>query len=362
MATRDKRSKVPRWRGVVMVNGKSKSKSFPTKQEAVAWEVATREEMKVQAKEETKTATGSVTLIEWQNAYLDYVGERFSRRTIDEKKALAKRLIKFFKKTMLVEEIGDAEVYRFLAHQNKTRGGNCANKDRKNGAAGWKFGRKTIKGFPRGENPFLEADTYPETRHPRYVPPENDFWDVYNKAEGQDRVVLLTLLHLGARKGEVFNLEVEDLDFENRTVRLWTEKRKGGNREFDLVPMTETLAAALKDWLKETRVKSEYVFVNQCDHHYSQAHWGKPFTSRQHWIHAVCRRAGVKAFTWHAIRHLTATILYKEGQPVSVIQRILRHKSPTTTARYMQRMGLAETREALVSVMDGRGTVIKTEE
>jgi hypothetical protein len=28
-------------------------------------------------------------------------------------------------------------------------------------------------------------------RQPRYVPPEEDFWKVYEKAEGQDKVMLL---------------------------------------------------------------------------------------------------------------------------------------------------------------------------
>ncbi len=44
---------------------------------------------------------------------------------------------------------------------------------------------------------------------------------------------------------------------------------------------------------------------------------------------------------------MTATILYKMGQPVSVIQAILRHKSPTTTAIYLHKLGLEETRGAL---------------
>ena len=61
----------------------------------------------------------------------------------------------------------------------------------------------------------------------------------------------------------------------------------------------------------------------------------------------LCARARVKAFGFHAIRHLTASILYKMGQPVSVIQAILRHKSPNTTAIYLKSLGLEETRGAL---------------
>ena len=61
----------------------------------------------------------------------------------------------------------------------------------------------------------------------------------------------------------------------------------------------------------------------------------------------LCERAKVKPFGFHAIRHLTASILYKMGQPVSVIQAILRHKSPNTAAIYLRTLGLEETRGAL---------------
>ncbi len=53
---------------------------------------------------------------------------------------------------------------------------------------------------------------------------------------------------------------------------------------------------------------------------------GPLYRIRQHVMKKLCKRAGVKAFGWHAIRHLTAVILYKSGEPVSKIQKILRHQ------------------------------------
>ena len=69
---------------------------------------------------------------------------------------------------------------------------------------------------------------------------------------------------------------------------------------------------------------------------------------------AVCKKAGVKHFGFHAIRHLTASILYHEGTAANVVQTILRHKNATTTERYLHTFGTKEARMALNSVMDNR--------
>lgn len=49
----------------------------------------------------------------------------------------------------------------------------------------------------------------------------------------------------------------------------------------------------------------------------------------------ACIPAGVEPFGYYGIRHLTATELFHAGPPASLIQRILRHKNPNTTARYL---------------------------
>lgn len=79
---------------------------------------------------------------------------------------------------------------------------------------------------------------------------------------------------------------------------------------------------------------------------------GDPFKHRQHVMKKLCRKANVKPFGFHAIRHLTATMLYKAGQLLSVIQKILRHQHPSTTEKYLVSLGfeLEEIREALETI------------
>ena len=165
--------------------------------------------------------------------------------------------------------------------------------------------------------------------------------------------MLLAYLHLGARRSEIFRLCWEDVDFGNSRIRLFTRKRRDGSLEYDWLPMTGELEAALRSWWdNRTFQESTHVFICEQDGGFCAERHGKPFKERMHFMKTLCARAGVKAFGFHAIRHLTASILYKMGQPVSIIQAILRHKSPNTTAGYLKSLGLEETRGALDALAD----------
>ncbi len=73
----------------------------------------------------------------------------------------------------------------------------------------------------------------------------------------------------------------------------------------------------------------------------------------------LCKRAEVKPFGFHNIRHLTASILYKKRYPLAIIQAILKHANPNRTARYIRSLGLEETREALEEGLKGPAQVIE---
>ena len=72
-----------------------------------------------------------------------------------------------------------------------------------------------------------------------------------------------------------------------------------------------------------------------------------------------CEKAKVKPFGFHAIRHLTASILYRKGYSLGHIQAVLRHKNPNTTSRYLRTLGLEQVREALEKGLKKPAKVIK---
>jgi integrase len=188
--------------------------------------------------------------------------------TFSEKKSAFAR---FYKDTglppeFLVQDLTITICRTFLLKQTKKRSGYAANKDRKNLATAWHWGFDNMENWPKGVNPFLSVKKFPEERQPRYVPPEEDFWKAYDQAaEGQDKVMLLAFLHLAARRSEVFHLKWQDVDFVNNRVCLWTQKREGGHKEFDWLPMTPDLRQAFLRWreerLKQQTIDKEHIFV-----------------------------------------------------------------------------------------------------
>lgn len=324
------------WMAQVRINGQKHRKTFPTKAEALAWEVGQK------AKEQPcfpLRKIHTVSLAEWATKYLDYAQVRFSSKTYEEKKRMFKLFFQAVSHDLAGSALQAGAVLSFLQAQAEQRSGYAANKDRKNLVAAWNWGMKYL-GLP-SPNPCL-VERFAEQRQTRYVPPEDDFWKVYDVADaGQDRVMLLAYLHLAARRSELFALRWDDVDFADQKVRLYTRKRRDGSLEFDWLPLTDDLYNALL--AHRQFAKAEWVFPDPAT--------GKPYLIRIHWMRRLCERAGVKRFGLHAIRHLTASILARENVSMIDIQTILRHKNLATTERYIRRL---ETVRPALRVLPGR--------
>jgi len=156
------------------------------------------------------------------------------------------------------------------------------------------------------------------------MPPLEDFWKVYQCAKLPDEALLLTILYTAARRGEVFKLTWADVDFQNNRLPLFTRKRTGDNLESDWVEMVQELREALLWWWGNRPHKdSEYVFTVHGGHTFENQHEGQRFHYRQHFMRKLCATAEVKPFGFHAIRHLTASLLDMAGKELTIIQSVL---------------------------------------
>jgi len=305
-----------RFRAVKMISGNRRTATFATKTEARQWEAAQSAEAWAREASPILTASSAAT------QYLDDVQARMSRQTYIEKQSVFRLLFRFISVDIPIEDIGVGQSMAFLSAQFKARGGNAANGDRKNLCAWWSWSVEQLG--VQAPCPFSRVKKFPENRHPRIVAQETGLRKILDEETGQMHLLLLTMLHTAARAGETFRLRWDDLDFERRTVRLWTRKRKGGGEEFDLVPMTEELAQAMLEHKKNAR--SVFVFTQDN---------GQPLHHDLDIMDRLCKKHGVPRFGFHGIRHLTASMLDAAGKPLALIQAVLRHKSATTTAKYL---------------------------
>ena len=114
-----------------------------------------------------------ICLGDWAEQYLDYAKIRFSGKTYQEKCSVFKKLFQFIDPTLPVDTLTPAIMLSYLQKQMQNRSGYAANKDRKNLVAGWNWGMKYLDPPLSSANPCLVAKM-PETRTPRYIPPEED--------------------------------------------------------------------------------------------------------------------------------------------------------------------------------------------
>jgi integrase/recombinase XerD len=144
----------------------------------------------------------------------------------------------------------------------------------------------------------------------------------------RDRAVLLLLVRLGLRAGDIRALAIGDVDWQQASVRV-----AGKSRTHVRLPLTQEVGDALVDYLTRGRppAETDRVFLRVL------APW-RPLT-----VSAVSRvvdramaRAGVTAPCRgaHVLRHSAATEMLRQGATLDQIGAVLRHRYMDTTAHY----------------------------
>ncbi len=247
-------------------------------------------------------------LARWGEKYLVHVKRTMSPKTHVEKQAVMRSLYAFCEDDSIrtINEITPAKAYEFLADVNDEKGGNVANKYRKNLMAAWNWAEDFVDGFPKINCPFAKVKPFATEQNDRYVPPEEDVIKVLQQASGQDLIFLLTFYYTGARRGEIFKLRWQDVNLAEGKIRLSDNKAGNGQQRVRWLQMHPELVRALTWWQKERPCTVENVFMQT----HCNAQLGKPFTQRSRFMENLCQRAGVKPFGFHAIRHKCAAITF----------------------------------------------------
>ena len=135
------------------------------------------------------------------------------------------------------------------------------------------------------------------------------------------RPVAIVAAHTGMRRGNICGLTRKQVDFKRRQNQLSETK----NGEPLTVPMNQTVIATLK--AIPPRLDTLYLFANE---------EGTPVSAPRATIEfkRACRRAQVKDFRFHDLRHHFASYLTMAGHQQRTLVELLGHKDPKMTVRY----------------------------
>ncbi len=142
----------------------------------------------------------------------------------------------------------------------------------------------------------------------------------------RDYAMILMLLRLGLRRGEVASLRLDDVDW--RAGELLVHGK--GGRE-DRLPLPTDVGEAIAGYLQRGRPRGEHreVFLR------ARAPF-EPIVSGtvSSTVRRACRRAGIAEVGAHRLRHTVACEMVAAGVPLVEIAQVLRHRSLQSTAVY----------------------------
>lgn len=142
----------------------------------------------------------------------------------------------------------------------------------------------------------------------------------------RDYALIIVLLRLGLRRGEVARLTLGDIDW--RAGELVVHGK--GGRE-DRLPLPADVGQAIAAYLRRGRPASDRreVFLR------ARAPYG-PIAAGTvaSTVRRACRRAGIAEVGSHRLRHTTACQMVQAGVPIVQIGQVLRHRSLQSTAVY----------------------------
>jgi integrase/recombinase XerD len=142
----------------------------------------------------------------------------------------------------------------------------------------------------------------------------------------RDHAILLLLVRLGLRGGEVVAMELGDIDWRAGELTV-----RGKGRRRDRLPLSAEVGGALAAYLQRRPASaSRRLFLRGVAPFVGFADTG----ALRGVLERACARAGLPYVAPHRLRHTTATEMLRSGAALAEIGQVLRHRSSVTTAVY----------------------------
>lgn len=174
----------------------------------------------------------------------------------------------------------------------------------------------------------LKLDKIPFSKKDKKLPivfSVDEIQRMFDVCENKKHKVILALLYsCSLRVSELLNLKWQHIDRSRMIINIIQAK---GNKDRQ-VALNDKLIELLTDYWNEYKSK-EYVLNGQFSLQYSEKSVGEV-------VKQLAKKADIhnKRVYTHLFRHTSATHMVENGIDINLIQRLLGHSSPKTTAIY----------------------------
>ena len=135
--------------------------------------------------------------------------------------------------------------------------------------------------------------------------------------------IIVFAVNTGLRQSEILNLQWSNVDVFRRTITL-LEQKNGGR---DTLPVNAKALGVLKARAKVRSLKTDYVFYNGAGNRMDARDLLRVF-------YPAMKKADVKRFRFHDLRHTFATRLVQAGVDIYTVQKLGRWKTIAMVMRY----------------------------
>ncbi|HWH61088.1 MAG TPA: site-specific integrase [Terriglobales bacterium] len=229
------------------------------------------------------------------------------------------------------------------------------------GAAGTRYKTKGVMGVlfqhamryewtERNPIRLVRQSTMPE--HEQIVLEPIEIQALLSELKEPFRTLILLASVTGLRRGELFGLKWEDVNFKEGEIhvrRSVVDQVEGPPKTLASrrpVPMSADLAIALENWKKQTSFPEpeHWVFASPLSVG-KRPYWPDAVLKRH--VYPAAKRANItKRIGWHSFRRTLATLLQSSGASVKTTQELLRHASPGITMGIYAKAVTADKRQA----------------
>jgi integrase len=136
---------------------------------------------------------------------------------------------------------------------------------------------------------------------------------------------IILSVHTGLRRGSLFHLRWDQVDFLNRVLRI--PRTKSGRPH--AVPLNATVLTTLQALFNQRLPNCPYAFP-----HATGRKAGEPVQDVKNAFQTALEMAEIKDFTWHDLRHTFASWLIMKGASLRSVAELLGHRGLRMVMRY----------------------------